>query len=72
MNGYDTSFPVACAEDIELSYRISSKGYKMVFNPNAIVYHIHPNSLIAYLKKKYKFAFWRVRGCKKNPPENSK
>ncbi len=67
MNGYDTSFPVACAEDIELSYRISSKGYKMVFNPNAIVYHIHPNSLIAYLKKKYKFAFWRVLAVKKNP-----
>lgn len=67
MNGYDTSFPVACAEDIELSYRISKKGYKMVFNPSAVVYHIHPNRLWQYLKKKYKFAYWRMLAIKKNP-----
>jgi GT2 family glycosyltransferase len=67
MGGYDTSFPVACAEDVDLSYRLSSEGHKMVFNPKAIVYHIHPNTLIGYLKKKYKFAFWRVLAVKRNP-----
>lgn len=67
MGGYDTSFPVACAEDVDLSYRMSAGGYKMVFNPNAIVYHIHPNTLTGYLKKKYKFAFWRVLAVKRNP-----
>lgn len=67
MGGYDTEFPVACAEDIELSYRLSRKGYKMVFNPNAIVYHIHPNKLKHYLQKKYKFAYWRMVAVKKNP-----
>ncbi len=60
MNGYDTSFPVACAEDIELSYRMSARGWKMKFVPGAIVYHTHPDTLWRYLKKKYKFAFWRV------------
>jgi cellulose synthase/poly-beta-1,6-N-acetylglucosamine synthase-like glycosyltransferase len=58
MTGYDTSFPVACAEDIELSYRMSARGWKMKFAPAAIVYHTHPNSFSAYLRKKYKFAFW--------------
>jgi len=29
MSGYDTSFPVACAEDIELSYRMSARGWMM-------------------------------------------
>jgi GT2 family glycosyltransferase len=67
MTGYDTSFPVACAEDIELSYRMSARGWKMTFAPAAIVYHTHPDTLSRYLKKKYKFAFWRVLAVRKNP-----
>jgi glycosyltransferase involved in cell wall biosynthesis len=67
MNGYDISFPVACAEDIELSYRMSARGCKMQFAPRAIVYHTHPCTLAQYLKKKYKFAFWRVLAVRKNP-----
>jgi cellulose synthase/poly-beta-1,6-N-acetylglucosamine synthase-like glycosyltransferase len=67
MNGYDTAFPVACAEDVELSYRMSNRGHKMVFNPDAVVYHTHPDRLIDYLKKKYKFAYWRMLALKKNP-----
>lgn len=67
MTGYDTSFPVACAEDIELSYRMSARGWKMKFVPDAIVYHTHPDSFWRYLKKKYKFAFWRVLAVRKNP-----
>ena len=72
MNGYDTSFPVACAEDIELSYRMSARGWKMKFAPAAIVYHTHPDSLSRYLKKKYKFAFWRVLAVRKNPSKGVK
>ena len=67
MGGYDTSFPVACAEDIELSYRMSARGWRMKFVPQATVYHTHPHTLWGYLKKKYKFAFWRVLAVRKNP-----
>jgi cellulose synthase/poly-beta-1,6-N-acetylglucosamine synthase-like glycosyltransferase len=67
MNGYDTSFPVACAEDVELSYRMSTRGWTMKFAPAAIVYHTHPDTLWSYLSKKYKFAFWRVLAVRKNP-----
>jgi glycosyltransferase involved in cell wall biosynthesis len=67
MNGYDTSFPVACAEDIELSYRMSSRGWKMKFAPTAIVCHTHPDRFWRYLRKKYKFAFWRMLALRKNP-----
>ena len=66
LGGYDTEFPVACAEDIELSYRLSKKGYKMVFASKAVVRHTHPAQLMAYLKKKFKFAYWRVIAVKKN------
>jgi GT2 family glycosyltransferase len=72
MSGYDNSFPVACAEDIELSYRMSARGWKMVFAPAAIVYHTHPDRFWQYLKKKYKFAFWRVLAVRKNPSKGVK
>lgn len=65
--GYDLSFPVACAEDVDLSYRLAAEGYKMVFNPGAWVFHIHPNTLKDYLRKKFKFAYWRVKAVRKNP-----
>jgi GT2 family glycosyltransferase len=72
MTGYDTSFPVACAEDVELSYRMSARGWKMKFTPAAIVFHTHPDKLSSYLKKKYKFAFWRVLAVRKNPSKGIK
>jgi glycosyltransferase involved in cell wall biosynthesis len=67
MGGYDAAFPVACAEDIELSYRMSARGWKMKFVPAAVVFHTHPDTLLKYLRKKYKFAFWRVLAVRKNP-----
>lgn len=72
MDGYDTSFPVACAEDAELSYRMSNSGWKMKFAPGAIVYHTHPDTLRAYAAKKHKFAFWRVMAVRKNPGKGIK
>ncbi len=72
MSGYDISFPVACAEDVELSYRMSARGWKMKFVPDAVVYHTHPTTLSSYLKKKYKFAFWRMLAVRKNPGKGVK
>ena len=72
MGGYDTSFPVACAEDVELSYRMSARGWKMRFAQGAIVYHTHPDKLSAYLRKKYKFAYWRMLAVRKNPSKGVK
>jgi GT2 family glycosyltransferase len=67
VGGFDQEFPVACAEDVELSYRLANLGCKLVFNPNAKVIHRHPDSLADYLKKKYKFAYWRMLSLKKHP-----
>lgn len=66
-NGFNADFPVACAEDVELSFRIANAGHKLVFNPNAIVEHFHPDTLIWYIKKKFKFAFWRMAAIKLQP-----
>jgi GT2 family glycosyltransferase len=72
MGGYDPSFPVACAEDVELSYRMSARGWKMKFVPDAAVCHVHPDRLAAYLRKKYKFAYWRMLAVRKNPAKGVK
>ena len=65
--GYSSEFPTACAEDVDLSYRLERSGAKMVFRPQAIVYHRHPDRLGAYLRKKFRFAMWRVLAVKRNP-----
>src|SRR5260370_41858257 len=44
----------------------------MKFVPAAIVYHTHPDTFVRYLKKKYKFAFWRVLAVRKNPSKGVK
>lgn len=59
--GFDPSFPGTSAEDVEFSFRLSQKGYKMVFAPQAIVYHSHPSSLWGYLYRKFRFSLWRAR-----------
>jgi GT2 family glycosyltransferase len=56
--GFDTGFPMASTEDIELSFRLASKGHRLVFNPRAYVYHQHPVSWIQYMKRKFKYAYW--------------
>ncbi|MCB9781674.1 MAG: glycosyltransferase [Candidatus Omnitrophica bacterium] len=56
---FDDRFPIASGEDADLSYRLASKGLKMVFQPEAVVYHRHPNSLGKYLSQKFWRAYWR-------------
>ena len=68
MGGFDTSFPVANNEDTELSYRMSNLGFKMVFNPNAVVYHLnHPDSVKRYARLKFWRGYWRVVVYKRFP-----
>jgi glycosyltransferase involved in cell wall biosynthesis len=65
--GFDERYPKASVEDQEFSFRLSRDGYKMLFNPEAVVYHRHSAGLMDYLKKKYKIAFWKVFLLKRHP-----
>lgn len=65
--GFDESFSWASGEDNDLSYRISGLGYRLVFDPRAVVVHEHPNKLIKYLRKQYQHSMWRVKLYKKHP-----
>ncbi len=66
-NGFDEKFRSASGEDPDLSFRLASKGCKMVFAPNAVVAHYHPTSIWKYWKTKFYRAYWRVRMYQKNP-----
>ncbi|EKO41163.1 MAG: glycosyltransferase [Solidesulfovibrio magneticus str. Maddingley MBC34] len=65
--GFDTSFRAADNEDTELSYRLAAAGHRLVFAPDAMVYHRHPAALFRYMRIKASRAFWRLRACREHP-----
>jgi glycosyltransferase involved in cell wall biosynthesis len=66
--GFDPAFPVASVEDQEFSFRLARQGYRMVFVPEARVYHWgHPRSLAAYWQRKFQIGFWKVVVHKRHP-----
>ena len=68
VGGFDASFPSANNEDTELSYRMSKLGFKMVFNPEAKVYHLnHPDSIRRYARLKFWRGYWRMVVYKRFP-----
>lgn len=58
--GFSTQYKTASGEDFELSYRISNDNHKMVMNKKAICFHKHSESLLDYLKTKFKRGYWRA------------
>lgn len=65
--GFDVRYPSASVEDQEFSFRLAERGYKMVFNPQAVVYHRHPRTLAAYLKRKFNIGYWKVMVLQRHP-----
>jgi len=57
--GFSTVFTTASVEDQEFSFRLASKGYRLVFVPKAQVKHIHDTSLTEYFRRKYFIGFWK-------------
>ncbi len=67
VGGFDAHYPQANNEDVELSYKIASRGYKMIFSDDAVVYHRHPSNWKKYFSIKFSRAFWRILVYKKFP-----
>ncbi len=65
--GMDPGFPRASGEDVEFSYRLAQRGYKLVLARGAVVYHRHPDTLPKYLRRKFHVGYWRVRMYQKHP-----
>ena len=65
--GFDPAFPLPANEDIEFSYRLARLGHKLVFVPEAVVFHHHTDTILGYLRRKYYVGFWRVRMYRLHP-----
>jgi glycosyltransferase involved in cell wall biosynthesis len=66
--GFDPVFTQASVEDQEFSFRLARQGYKMVFAPEAVVYHWgHARNLWAYCRKKLGIGYWKVAVHKRHP-----
>jgi len=50
MGGFDIEFKAATIEDIELGYRLSSKGYKIQLNKNVMVTHLKKYNFVKLLR----------------------
>jgi lipopolysaccharide/colanic/teichoic acid biosynthesis glycosyltransferase/glycosyltransferase involved in cell wall biosynthesis len=64
-NGFDEN--VFYVEDQELSFRLAARGYKMVFQPQARVYHRHSDTLLKYGRKKFQIGYWKAQIIRRFP-----
>ncbi len=64
-DGFDERFPNS--EDRELSYRLAARGYKMVFQPTALVCHYHARGLVDYFRKKIMNGYWTAQAVRHFP-----
>lgn len=58
--GFDESFPVPSVEDQEFSFRLARKGYRLVFQPAAAVYHRHDLNVGEYIRRKLGIGYWKA------------
>jgi len=56
-DGFDPALPAA--QDAEFSFRLARKGYKLIFVPEAVVYHQHGETIWKYIRRKFRYGYWR-------------
>ena len=54
-------------EDQEFSFRLASRGYRLVFQPEAVVYHQHKTGVIAYAVRKFLIGYWKPVVMRQHP-----
>ncbi len=67
VGGFNESYPGASVEDQEFSFRVARAGFKMVFVPDALVMHMHADSLWWYFRKKMNIGYWKVMVLQEHP-----
>lgn len=50
---FDTTFPAAAWEDIELAYRLERRGLKIHYNARAVTRHFHDMSVDSFARRQY-------------------
>ncbi len=60
LGGFEESYKAPSGEDWDLTYRISRR-YKILFTPDAVVAHAHPESFWPYMKNQARRGFDRIK-----------
>jgi glycosyltransferase involved in cell wall biosynthesis len=50
---FDTTFPAAAWEDIELAFRLDARGLKIRYNAHAVTRHYHPTTVDSFARRQY-------------------
>jgi glycosyltransferase involved in cell wall biosynthesis len=50
---FDTTFPAAAWEDIELAFRLDAQGLKIRYNARAVTRHYHPMTVDSFARRQY-------------------
>ena len=65
--GFDEAFTTASVEDQEFSFRLAEQGHRLVFAPQAVVYHQHDATLSEYMQRKFGIGCWKMLVLKRHP-----
>ncbi len=55
IGGFDETFPLAAAEDREFCHRWRDKGHRLIYAPNAIVYHAHDLTFKSFCQQQFNY-----------------
>lgn len=65
--GFDTTFPTASVEDQEFSFRLAGQGHRLVYVPQAVVYHHHDRTVGEYVRRKFWIGYWKALVTRRHP-----
>ena len=65
--GFDPLFPFPNNEDVDLAYRFSQRGHRVVFTRAAVVFHRHVDSWRKYATQKVWRGYWRLQVYRRYP-----
>lgn len=66
VGGFNETYPFPSGEDWDLSYKISRR-YKILYIPEAVVGHFHPENFLWYMRNQKRRAYDRMRVYTEHP-----
>jgi GT2 family glycosyltransferase len=65
--GFDPVYPTASVEDQDFSFRLAAQGHRLVYVPDAVVYHLHNHTITTYARRKFWIGYWKALVMRRYP-----
>ena len=69
--GFDQALTYSLLEDQDFSFRLAAQGHRMVFAPQARVYHRHVTQALHYYRRKWTIGKWKTVILRRYPERRS-